>query len=250
MRDEALLRYSRHIMLPQLDIAGQQRLLQGRALVVGVGGLGSPVAMYLVAAGVGQITLVDDDVVELSNLQRQIVHDSHSLGQTKTASARERLLAMNPDCQVHCHPTRLADAALKEQVAAHQVVLDCSDNFTTRFQLNALCVQTQTPLVSGAAIGFEGQLAVFDARQPESPCYACLYKDMDDEALNCADSGVLASVVGVIGSLQATEALKLLADVGDSPVGRLTLWDALHSDWRQLRLPKDPSCAVCAAQNG
>ena len=245
MNDEQLLRYSRQLMLPQLDWDGQQRLLNGHALIIGMGGLGAPVAMYLAAAGVGRLSLVDDDVVDLSNLQRQILHGDADLGRPKVESARDSLLRLNPQLQLTLHNTRLSGPDLLEQVALVDVVVDCSDNFATRFALNEACVRSRTPLISGAAIRFEGQLSVFDPRDATSPCYRCLYRDEGELGQTCSENGVLASVVGVIGSLQATEALKVLAGIGQPLVGRLLIWDALSMDWRQMHLRKDPACPVC-----
>ena len=243
--DEALLRYGRHILLPEIDIAGQRRLLAARALIVGAGGLGSPVALYLASAGVGRITIADDDAVELSNLQRQIAHDTASLGLGKAESAARRMQALNPSVAVRPLAERLSGARLIEEVAAHDLVLDCSDNFATRHAVNRACVAARVPLVSGAAVRFAGQLAVFDSRDAASPCYHCLFPE-EGEASDgpCATFGVLSPLVGVIGSLQAAEAVKLLAGIAPS-LGRLTLYDALRGDFRQIRVPRDPACAVC-----
>jgi adenylyltransferase/sulfurtransferase len=244
--DQALLRYSRHILLPEIDIAGQEKLLAARALVVGAGGLGSPVALYLASAGVGRITVVDDDAVELTNLQRQIAHDMASLGVNKAESAARHMLALNPEIQVLPLAERVSGERLNALVAEHDVVLDCCDNFATRHAVNAACVAAGVPLVSGAAVRFSGQLAVFDTRDDKSPCYHCLFPD-EGEANDgpCATFGVLAPLVGVIGSLQAVEAIKLLAGIAPA-LGRLTLYDALGGEMRQLRVPRDPECSVCA----
>ncbi len=250
MNDEQLLRYSRQLMLPQLDWEGQQRLLASHALIIGMGGLGAPVSMYLAAAGVGTLTLVDDDVVDLSNLQRQILHGEADLGRHKVDSARESLQRLNPQTTLETIAQRLEGAALREQVARADVVIDASDNFATRFAINDACMAAGTPLVSGAAIRFEGQLSVFDPRRDDSPCYRCLYRDEGELGQTCSENGVLAPVVGVIGSLQATEALKLLAGIGEALVGRLLIWDALAMDWRSMRLRKDPACPVCAGHGG
>ncbi|MEN2427509.1 HesA/MoeB/ThiF family protein [Chromobacterium vaccinii] len=243
--DEALLRYSRHILLPEIDIEGQRRLLAARALIVGAGGLGSPAALYLASAGVGRITIVDDDAVELSNLQRQIAHDTASLGQGKAESAARRMAAMNPSIEVRPLAERLSGDRLMAEVAAHNVVLDCSDNFATRHAVNRACVAARVPLVSGAAVRFSGQLAVFDSRDDALPCYHCLFPD-EGEASDgpCATFGVLSPLVGVIGSLQAVEAVKLLAGVAPA-LGKLTLYDALSGGFKQIRVPRDPGCAVC-----
>lgn len=249
MNDEQLLRYSRQIMLPAFDIEGQQRLLDAKVLIVGLGGLGSPVAMYLAAAGVGHLILVDDDVVELSNLQRQIIHRQDTLGLSKVVSATQALLAMNTDVSVDAITQRL-DQALLENVLADGVdlVVDACDNFTTRFLINRACVKFGVPLVSGAAIRLEGQVAVFDTRREHSPCYQCLYRAGDDEQMSCARNGVLAPVVGVIGTMQALEAIKVLTGLGEDLCGKLLLFDAANSHWRELRLPRDPACEVCSAR--
>jgi adenylyltransferase/sulfurtransferase len=249
LNDQALLRYSRHILLPEIDIEGQQKLLSARALIVGAGGLGSPVALYLASAGVGRITVVDDDVVELTNLQRQIAHDMDSLGQNKAASAARRMQALNPDIEVLPLAERLSGERLAALVAEHDVVLDCCDNFATRHAVNAACVAAAVPLVSGAAVRFAGQLAVFDPRDAASPCYHCLFPD-EGEANDgpCATFGVLAPLVGVIGSMQAVEAVKLLSGIPPA-LGRLTLYDALSGDIRTLRVPRDAACPVCAGRH-
>lgn len=246
MNDDELLRYSRQILLPQVGIEGQERLRAARALIVGLGGLGSPVALYLAAAGVGTLAIADHDRVDLSNLQRQIAHCSNDIGRAKVESARDAMLALNPGTSIIGMAGRLEGEALAEQVALADVVLDCSDNFATRFAVNAACVRARTPLVSGAAIRLEGQVAVFRADRPDSPCYRCLYKDEGELAETCTQTGVLAPLVGVIGSLQALEALKVLMDLGTTLAGRLLLFDAEHMEWRTLRLRKDPACPVCA----
>ncbi|MDF0379351.1 molybdopterin-synthase adenylyltransferase MoeB [Methylophilus sp. YYY-1] len=246
MQDDLLLRYSRHIMLPQIEYAGQEKLTQSHALIVGAGGLGAPVAMYLAAAGVGTLTICDFDQVDLTNLQRQIIHTTAAVGQNKALSAQASIAALNPEVNVHVETTRLNDEALAGRVLAADVVIDCSDNFATRYLLNQLCFDYKKPLVSGAAIRFEGQLSVFDFRHAESPCYHCLYPDVgDDQALRCADNGVFAPLVGMIGTAQAAEAIKVLLNMGQSMEGRLLLLDALSAEWRTIRLKKDPSCAVC-----
>lgn len=246
MNDDQLLRYSRQIMLPQVDFAGQEKLLASRALVIGAGGLGSPAAMYLAAAGIGQLAIADHDVVDLSNLQRQLLHRNVDIGRAKTASARDTLLSINPDIQITALPVSLQDAALDEQVRLADVVLDCSDNFATRFSVNAACVNQRTPLVSGAAIRMQGQLAVFDSRKENSPCYSCLYKEGEDAEQTCAETGVLAPLVGIIGSMQALEAIKLILSVGNSLAGRLVVFDGLQHEWRTLKLLRDPACPVCS----
>lgn len=247
MDDQSLLRYGRQILLPEIGIEGQQRLLQSHALVIGLGGLGSPVALYLAAAGVGELTLVDDDLVELSNLQRQIAHATPDIGDPKVVSAARRLQAINPDCRVNARNRRLDDAALKQAVETADIVLDCSDNFTTRFQLNQCCHDSNTPLVSGAAIRWEGQLSVFLYQQGDA-CYHCLYGGGEDEAERCSENGVAAPLVGVIGSMQALEALKVMAGAGETLRSRLLLFDGLNAQWRQLKLRPDPACPVCGGQ--
>jgi len=245
LSDEQLLRYSRQIMLPEVEIEGQEAWLNSRVLVIGAGGLGSPVAIYLAAAGIGTLVLVDDDEVDLSNLQRQIVHTTDRIGQPKVDSAKHSLQALNPTITVETIGQRLVGEALDQQVAQADLVVDCTDNFTTRFALNRACVAHKTPLVSGAAIRMEGQVAVYDPRHDDSPCYQCLYKEGDDENLTCSESGVLAPLVGIIGSVQAMEALKVLASVGTPLVGKLLLLDGRRMEWRTLKLRKDPACPVC-----
>ena len=245
MDDKQLLRYSRHILLPQVSIEGQQRLLDARVFLIGLGGLGSPVAIYLAASGVGHLVLVDHDRVELSNLQRQIAHSTNAIGIDKVASAKQALQALNPDVQVTTFNKVLEADELTEQVRLADVVVDASDNFATRFGLNRICVDQKKPLVSGAAIRMEGQVTTFRADQPSSPCYRCLYKDMDELAETCSETGVLAPVVGIIGSIQAAETLKVLTGVGQTLIGRLLILDAQTMEWRELRLRKDPDCPVC-----
>lgn len=247
MDDQQLLRYSRQIMLPQVGYEGQQKLLDARVAVIGAGGLGSPVAMYLAAAGVGRLTIADHDVVELSNLQRQILHDSRDLGRPKVESARDRLQALNPDVNVIALQARIDAQQLQQLARQADVVVDASDNFATRFAVNAACVASGTPLVSGAAIRLEGQLSVFVPARADSPCYRCLYREGEEPDQTCTDNGVLAPVVGVIGSLQALETLKLLTGVGETLCGRLLVFDGLHHEWRSVRLRRDPHCPVCAA---
>ena len=245
MDDSQLLRYSRHILLRQVDIAGQEKLLNARVLIIGLGGLGSPAAMYLAASGVGHLVIVDHDKVELTNLQRQIVHTTESIGQDKAASAARQLKALNPEITVTAINRRLEGAELTEQVRAADVVVDASDNFPTRFLLNAACVREETPLVSGAVVRFEGQVAVFRADLPDSPCYRCLYHETSEPDEPCAEFGVLAPVAGIVGSIQAAETLKLLLGLGETLTGRVLLLDALAMEWRELRLRKDPHCPVC-----
>ena len=248
MNDNQLLRYSRQIMLPLCDVAGQQKLLDANVLIVGAGGLGSPAAMYLAAAGVGTLTIYDDDVVDLSNLQRQISHYTPDIGMDKVISTRKTLNALNPDVQVVAVKARLEQEALDLEVKNATLVLDCSDNFATRFAVNKACVEQQIPLVSGAAIRFEGQVAVFTSGSNDSPCYNCLYQQTGEEALNCATNGVIAPITGIVGSIQAMEALKLLIGIGESLVGRLLLIDALTMEFNTMRLRKNASCPTCGQQ--
>ena len=249
MNDDQLLRYSRHILLDEVGIEGQQRLLDAHALVVGAGGLGSPVALYLGSSGVGRLTLVDDDQVDLTNLQRQIAHSMARLGQPKTESARAAITALNPEVAVRTVTQRADAALLDELVGQADVVLDCCDNFATRQAVNAACVRHGRPLVSGAAIRFDAQIAVFDPRDPASPCYACLFPpDSAPEEVRCATMGVLAPLVGVVGSLQAIEALKLLSGSGTSLAGRLLMLDARQLEWTTLRVRRQAQCPVCGGR--
>ena len=246
MNDNQLLRYSRHILLDQIGIEGQQALLDAPVLVIGAGGLGSPAAMYLASAGVGKLTLVDDDTVDLTNLQRQIAHVTERVGQPKAASARTTLHAINPDIEVVALQERVDDARLAELVAESTVVLDCTDNFATRHAVNRACVARRVPLVSGAVIRFDGQVSVFDPRSGTQPCYSCLFpqdQQFSDEA--CSTMGVFAPLVGVVGSMQAAEALKLVMGIGESLAGRLLLLDGLHMEWSSMRVARDPDCPVC-----
>ena len=247
MDDTQLLRYSRHILLDEIGIEGQRRLLDSHALVIGAGGLGSPVALYLGTAGVGRITLVDHDTVDLTNLQRQIAHTQARVGRPKAESAREAIAAINPDVQV-LPVLQKADANwLDQAVAGADVVIDCSDNFKTRQAVNAACVAHAKPLVAGAAIGFDGQVSVYDTRQPDAPCYACLFPpDATTADAHCATMGVFAPLVGIIGTMQAAEALKLLAGVGGSLAGRLQMLDARTMEWTQIAIGRQPDCPVCA----
>lgn len=250
LTDNELLRYSRQILLPQIDVDGQLRLKNSRVLIVGLGGLGAPVALYLAAAGVGELHLADFDTVDLTNLQRQIIHDSQSVGVSKVDSAIARLTALNPDVKLVAHRQALDADSLDAAVAAVDLVLDCCDNFGTREAVNAACVASKKPLVSGAAIRLEGQLSVFDPRREESPCYHCLYGHGSEAELTCSEAGVVGPLVGLVGSLQALEALKLLAGFGEPLVGRLLLIDALGTRFRELRVKRDPQCAVCGATHG
>lgn len=250
LTDNELLRYSRQILLPQIDVDGQLRLKDSRVLIVGLGGLGAPVALYLAAAGVGELHLADFDTVDLTNLQRQIIHGTDSVGLGKVDSAIARLSALNPDVKLVAQRQALDADSLEAAVAAVDLVLDCCDNFGTREAVNAACVAAKKPLVSGAAIRLEGQLSVFDPRREESPCYHCLYGHGSEAELTCSEAGVVGPLVGLVGSLQALEALKLLAGFGEPLVGRLLLIDALGSRFRELRVKRDPQCAVCGAAHG
>lgn len=246
MTDDELLRYSRHILLDDIGIDGQRRLLDSHALVIGAGGLGSPVALYLGTAGVGRLSLYDADVVDLTNLQRQIAHAQARIGQPKVASARTAVLALNPLLSVQAVPHRAEGKELMAAVAAADVVIDCSDNFATRQAVNAACVAARKPLVSGAAIGFDGQVSVYDSREAELPCYGCVFPpDTPADEARCATMGVFAPLVGIIGSVQAAEALKLLTGVGQSLAGRLLMLDARRMAWDEVRLSRQADCPVC-----
>ncbi|MGB7815404.1 MAG: molybdopterin-synthase adenylyltransferase MoeB [Methylotenera sp.] len=246
MNDNQLLRYSRHILLPQVGYEGQEKLTQSHVLIVGAGGLGSPAALYLAASGVGKLTICDFDNVDLTNLQRQIIHTTASVGINKAVSAQQTIYEINPDVMVQTIQQKSTEAEFKALAERADVVIDCSDNFATRYTLNRICVQLKKPLVSGAAIRFEGQITVFDFRQETSPCYHCLYPDVgEDQEMRCADNGVFAPLVGMIGTTQAAEALKLILNIGESLQGRLLLLDALSMEWRTIRLSKDPACLVC-----
>ncbi|TYQ12119.1 UNVERIFIED_ORG: molybdopterin/thiamine biosynthesis adenylyltransferase [Zoogloea ramigera] len=246
MNDEQLLRYSRHILLEQIGIEGQQRLLASHALVIGAGGLGSPAAMYLASAGVGHITIVDDDEVDLTNLQRQIAHTTERVGQSKALSARTTMAQINPDIRITALAERVDDARLAQLVAAADVVLDCTDNFATRHAVNRACVAQRKPLVSGAAIRFDGQVSVFDPRGGDQPCYSCLFpQDQQFEDVACAAMGVFAPLVGVVGAMQAAEALKLLLHVGQSLAGRLLMLDGLYMEWTSIAVARNEHCPVC-----
>lgn len=249
MDDEQLLRYSRHILLPEIGIEGQQRLLDAHVLMIGAGGLGSPAALYLASAGVGRLSICDGDAVDLTNLQRQIVHREAAVGQPKVESARDTLLEINPRVNINAIGERVEGARLAQLVAAADVVLDGSDNFATRHAVNRACVAAKKPLVSGAGIRFDGQLAVFDLRDEQAPCYACLFPESgENEEMRCAVMGVFAPLVGIIGAMQAAEALKILSGAGQTMSGRLLLLDALTMDVRTVRLQRDPACAVCAGR--
>ena len=248
MQDEELLRYSRQIMLPEMDVAGQQKLIDATVLIVGMGCLGCPAAMYLAAAGVGHLIIADDDIVELTNLQRQIAHNQDTIGQAKVDSAAATLRHLNPNVRISALNERMDSARLQQILPQVTLALDACDNFTTRFALNQACVEAQVPLVSGAAIRLEGQVAVFDTRDAKSPCYQCLYRLGDDEQASCATNGVMAPVVGIIGAIQAMEAIKLITGIGESLSGKLLLLDARSMQWREMRLPRDPKCSVCGSR--
>ena len=248
MNDEQLLRYSRHILLPEIGIEGQEKLLAARALVIGAGGLGSPVALYLASAGLGSITLCDNEDVDLTNLQRQIVHRTESVGRKKVESARVTMTAINPEVRVTPLPERVDGKRLEALAAQADIVIDGSDNFATRHAVNRACVRAKKPLVSGAAVRFDGQVAVFDLRAPGAPCYACLFPESgENEDVRCAVMGVFAPLTGIIGSIQAAEALKLITGSGETLAGRLLLLDALTMQVRTITLRKDPACPVCGA---
>ncbi|MDK7584445.1 HesA/MoeB/ThiF family protein [Alcaligenes faecalis subsp. phenolicus] len=248
MEDQQLLRYARHILLDEFGVEAQERILASRILVVGAGGLGSPVVAYLAASGVGSIILVDDDQVELSNLQRQIAHTTDRLGWDKVESAKLHIEQLNPEVKVTPVVQRLDEAGLMHWVQQVDLVLDCCDNFATRHAINRACVALRKPLVSGAAIRFSGQVSTYDLRQPEAPCYHCLFPEADDvEELRCATTGVLSPLLGMVGSAQAVEALKLLGGFGEPLVGRLLSVDAFNMNWHTVRFRKDPACPVCSA---
>jgi len=247
MDDAALLRYSRHVLLDELGVDAQERFAAAHALVIGVGGLGAPAAQFLAAAGVGTLTLCDSDAVDLTNLQRQILYATQDVGQPKVEAAKTRLAAINPDVRIIARAERVGDQALASLTAMADIVLDCSDNFATRHAINRACLAARKPLVSGAAVRFDGQVAVFDARHPDQPCYHCLFGEGDElEETRCATMGVFAPLVGIIGSTQAGEALKILAGAGESLAGRLLMLDALAMRWREVRVPRDPACPVCS----
>ncbi|MDM8560155.1 molybdopterin-synthase adenylyltransferase MoeB [Candidatus Parabeggiatoa sp. HSG14] len=245
MDDAQLLRYSRQILLPQIGIEGQERLLNAKVLIIGMGGLGSPVAMYLAAAGVGHLFINDFDVVDLSNLQRQIIHTTEDIGKLKVESARKTLLALNPLIEITPLYQQLDSDALIEKINNVDVVLDCSDNLSTRFAINQAAVCTKTPLVSGAAIRMEGQISVFRSDLPDSPCYRCLYPSEDALTETCSQTGITAPLVGIIGSMQALEAMKLILKIGETLTGQLLLLDALNMEWCSIKLVKNPACPVC-----
>lgn len=247
MNDQQLLRYSRHILLPQIAYEGQEKLALSHALIVGAGGLGSPTALYLGAGGVGKLTICDFDDVDLTNLQRQVIHATQSVGINKAVSAQKSLQAINPEITVIPIPRKSTEEEFTALAREADVVIDCSDNFRTRYTLNSICFNLKKPLVSGAAIGFEGQITVFDFRHADSPCYHCLFPDMgEDGEMRCAENGVFAPLVGMIGTTQAAEAMKLLLGIGESLQGRLLLLDSLAMEWRSIKLKRDPACTVCS----
>ena len=246
MNDEQLLRYSRHILLPEIGVEGQEKLRAACALLIGAGGLGSPVSLYLAAAGVGTLTICDDDKVDLTNLQRQIVHRTQGIGRPKVESARDTLHDINPETKIEMVAARVAGEQLDQLVAQADVVLDGCDNFATRHAVNRACVKHKKPLVSGAGVRFDGQVSVFDMRDADAPCYACLFpEDAQSEEMRCAVMGVFAPLVGIVGCIQAAEALKVITGAGETLAGKLLLVDALTMDIRSIKLKKDPHCAVC-----
>jgi adenylyltransferase/sulfurtransferase len=247
--DEQLLHYSRQIMLPHFGIEGQHKLQHAHVVIMGVGGLGSPAAMYLAAAGVGTLTLVDFDSVDNSNLQRQIVHSIDSIGSSKVSSAKATLQKINPETSIHCIDKQLTAEELEDLISDVSCVVDATDNFATRFLINRACVSQKTALVSAAAIQYEGQISVFDLTKKDSACYACLFSESGEENTNCSDNGILAPVVGILGSMQALEAIKLICGIGDTLINRLLIFDALALQWRTMKLKKDPDCKVCSSKS-
>ena len=245
LNDEQLLQYSRHLMLPQIDAAGQAKWLNASVLVVGLGGLGSPVALYLATAGVGSLVLADDDQVELSNLQRQVIHNHAGIGQNKAVSAAQQIASLNPHTHVSTLCSRLEGDVLIDEVNKVDLVVDCTDNFVTRHALNQACFESSTPLVSGAAIRFEGQVTVYDPRHESTPCYQCLYPVDASVEQNCSTSGVFSPLVGMVGTIQAAEALKVLANIGETLEGRMLMIDALTMQFQTLKLPRRKNCEVC-----
>ena len=243
MRDEQLLRYAKHIMLPEVDVAGQEKLLASKVLIIGLGGLGSPVSMYLAASGIGSMTLADYDSIELSNLQRQIVHKTKSIGELKTKSAKRTLQDINLDTNIRTIDSKLTTDELNAETDRADIVVDCTDNFQARYAINDACLRTKTRLVSGAATRFEGHLMVIDPTIPNMPCYRCLYDNAVDIELNCSTTGIAAPVVGTVGTLQALETIKLILGIGESLAGYLLTWDAKYMDWRKLKLPKRADCS-------
>lgn len=249
MNDDQLLRYARQILMPQFGIEGQQKLLESHIAIIGLGGLGSPAAMYLAAAGVGELTLVDGDELDLTNLQRQIAHQEHNIGINKTLSAKDTLHRLNPEPVINCVNNQLHDEQLEQLIKKVDLVIDATDNFDSRFEINKTCFKHKTPLVSGAAIRMEGQLSVYDFRSEDSPCYRCLYHEVDAQTETCSENGILGPVVGTIGCLQALEAIKVITGIGDSLKGQLMIFDAFSMDWRKMKLRKDPACPVCGTHS-
>ncbi|MCK4709109.1 MAG: molybdopterin-synthase adenylyltransferase MoeB [Gammaproteobacteria bacterium] len=248
MNDDQLLRYSRQILLPQFGIEGQQKLLDSHVAIIGLGGLGSPAALYLAAAGIGELTLVDDDELDLTNMQRQIVHQTKNVGKNKTESAKQTLQSLNSEPVINCIDHQLHDAELEDLIKSVDVVIDATDNFDSRFEINKFCFKHKTPLVSGAAIRMEGQLSVYDFRNDDSPCYRCLYHETEAQTETCSENGIIGPVVGTIGCLQALETIKTIIDVGDSLQGQLLIFDAFSMDWRKMKLRKDPACPICGTK--
>ncbi|CAM3664059.1 HesA/MoeB/ThiF family protein [Polynucleobacter arcticus] len=247
MNDEQLLRYSRHLLLEEIDVEGQEKLLSSRILIIGAGGLGSAAAPYLAAAGVGTITLIDHDTVELTNLQRQIMHSQRSIGKSKVSSGKEFLQGINPNLIITTHEVKASEALLDSLLPNIDIVLDCTDNFATRHLINAACFKHQVPLISGSALQFDGQISVFDFRNPASPCYACLFSPEDrPEEVSCASMGIFSPLVGIIGAMQAAQALQVLIGFGQPLVGRMLLWNALNTQIDEIRISRNPECVVCS----
>ena len=249
MIDDELLRYSRHILLPEIDVSGQEKLLAAHVAIIGIGGLGSPVALYLASSGIGKLSLIDFDSVDLSNLQRQIIHDTDHLGTTKVSSAQGKLAALNPGTSVQVYAEKLSDLEISTLIKEVDAVVDCTDNFATRLTINQACVQHQVPLISGAAIRMEGQLMVYDPSIANAPCYACLYQNTAELELNCATTGVAAPLVGIIGSMQAMETLKILVGFGEPATGSLLIFDAANTQWQRFRVTRRADCPACGDEN-
>lgn len=249
MIDDELLRYSRHILLPEIDVSGQEKLLAAHVAIIGIGGLGSPVALYLASSGIGKLSLIDFDSVDLSNLQRQIIHDTDHLGTTKVSSAQGKLAALNPGTSVQVYAEKLSDLEISALIKEVDAVVDCTDNFATRLTINQACVQHQVPLISGAAIRMEGQLMVYDPSIANAPCYACLYQNTAELDLNCATTGVAAPLVGIIGSMQAMETLKILVGFGEPATGSLLIFDAANTQWQRFRVTRRADCPACGDEN-
>lgn len=245
MNDEELLRFSRHVLLPEIDVTGQEALLKAHILIVGMGGLGSPIALYLASAGVGKLTICDDDLVDLTNLQRQIAHHTSDVGKPKVNSAAEKMRAINPNLEIDCIQGRLLEADLQGLVSKVDLVLDATDNFSTRVAINRACHQHKTPAVFGAAVRLEGQIFVYQPGTSDAPCYECLHQNIDDSAMNCAENGVAGPVVGIVGTMQTMEALRLICDFGVSTAGLFQTFDARDMKWHQFKVPKRPDCATC-----